>query len=51
MDARYLEGKVCLVSGSSRSLGADIVRALAARGADVAVGYCGYYRRNYQNDE
>ena len=34
-----LEGRVCLVTGGSRTLGASIARTLAACGADVAVNY------------
>ena len=34
-----LEGRVCLVTGASRALGASIARLLAVRGADVAVNY------------
>ncbi len=34
-----LKGRVCLVTGGSRTLGASIARALAERGADVAVNY------------
>ena len=34
-----LEGRVCLVTGGSRTLGASIARTLAARGADLAVNY------------
>jgi NAD(P)-dependent dehydrogenase (short-subunit alcohol dehydrogenase family) len=34
-----LEGRVALVSGGSRGVGAGICRALAAAGADVAVNY------------
>ncbi len=34
-----LKGRVCLVTGGSRTLGASIARTLAARGADVAVNY------------
>jgi 3-oxoacyl-[acyl-carrier protein] reductase len=42
-DAFDLSGKVALVTGSSRGIGAAIVRTLAARGARCAV--------NYINDE
>ena len=34
-----MEGRVCLVTGGSRALGASIARVLARRGADVAVNY------------
>jgi 3-oxoacyl-[acyl-carrier protein] reductase len=34
-----LSGKVCLVTGGSRTLGSAIVRRLAQRGARVAVNY------------
>ncbi|TDD84626.1 SDR family oxidoreductase [Actinomadura darangshiensis] len=36
---RTLEGKVALVTGGSRGIGAATVRALAAEGAAVAIGY------------
>ena len=41
MDAHdfSLKGRVCLVTGASRALGASIARLLARRGADVAVNY------------
>lgn len=38
-DEQYLEGHTALVTASSRNLGARIVWALAARGADVVVTY------------
>ena len=34
-----LKGRVCLVTGGSRTLGASIARTLAGRAADVAVNY------------
>ena len=34
-----LRGKVCLITGASRTLGATIARALAANGALVAINY------------
>src|SRR5262245_44785521 len=34
-----LHGKVALVTGGSRGIGAAIARTLAARGADVAITY------------
>ncbi|MCE7983807.1 MAG: SDR family oxidoreductase [Caldilinea sp. CFX5] len=34
-----LRGKVCLITGASRTLGATIARALAVNGAQVAVNY------------
>lgn len=37
--AEALRGKVCLITGASRTLGATIARALAANGAQVAVNY------------
>ena len=36
-----LNGKVAVVSGGSRGIGAACARALAARGADIAVLYAG----------
>jgi len=38
-DDQYLEGHTALVTASSRNLGASIISALAARGADVVVTY------------
>ncbi|MFZ4659428.1 MAG: SDR family NAD(P)-dependent oxidoreductase [Caldilineaceae bacterium] len=34
-----LRGKVCLITGASRTLGATIVRAMAVNGAHVAINY------------
>src|SRR5258708_21200379 len=38
-NTKKLVGKVALVTGGSRGLGAEIARALAEEGADVAVSY------------
>src|SRR5260221_8859317 len=38
-NTKKLVGKVALVTGGSRGLGAEIARALAEEGADVAVSF------------
>src|SRR5689334_1510822 len=38
-DGRVLEGKVALVTGGSRGMGAAIARELASQGANVAITY------------
>lgn len=38
-DATLLEGKTCVVTGSSRGIGRGIAEALGAAGADVVVNY------------
>ncbi|MEM7191362.1 MAG: 3-oxoacyl-ACP reductase family protein [Pseudomonadota bacterium] len=37
--SKILEGKVALVTGGSRGIGAAIARALADKGADIAISY------------
>ena len=39
LPAGSLEGKVALVTGSSRGIGADTVRYLAEAGADVVINF------------
>lgn len=34
-----LQGKICLITGASRTLGAEIAKAMAQRGVNVAVNY------------
>lgn len=40
-ESRFLEGRVCLVTGSARKVGSAVAVALAGAGADVAVHYLG----------
>jgi 3-oxoacyl-[acyl-carrier protein] reductase len=44
-NTKKLVGKVTLVTGGSRGLGAEIARALAEEGADVAVSYVSSAKR------
>lgn len=39
MNTKKLEGKVAVVTGASKGIGADIAKHLAAEGADVVVNY------------
>jgi 3-oxoacyl-[acyl-carrier protein] reductase len=41
MTAQKLEGKVAIVTGASKGIGADIARHFAAEGANVVVNYAG----------
>ena len=42
---KSLTGKVALVTGGSRGIGAASARALADEGADVAISYCRFRRQ------
>ncbi len=39
MNTQKLAGKVAIVTGASKGIGADIARHLAAEGANVVVNY------------
>ena len=38
-DNKYLQGKLALITGSSRGIGKGIALKLAERGANIAVNY------------
>ena len=45
MNTQKLAGKVAIVTGASKGIGADIARHLAAEGASVVVNYADFKRR------
>src|SRR4051794_16798459 len=45
MPANGMEGRVALVTGASRGVGAEIARVMAERGADVVVNFRSKGRR------